>query len=147
MITGSAPISAEVLKFFKVSLQINIFEVYGQTECLGVCTSTKLDDFNGGTVGGIVPTMKVKTRDIPEMGYSAKDKEGCRGELMISGINIFRGYFQNEEKTRETLLYDTEEDRRNGVNPWIATGDVVCIDREYGTVKIVDRAKNIFKLS
>lgn len=40
VVIGSAPITQEVLEFFKIALQVQIFEGYGQTECLGPATMT-----------------------------------------------------------------------------------------------------------
>ena len=93
MITASAPISIEVLTFFKISLGINVTEVYGQTEVLGPATATSDKETVGGHVGGVVPSLKVRTKDLPEMGYTSNDEQGCRGELQYQGINIFKGYY------------------------------------------------------
>lgn len=59
---------------------------------------------------------------------------------------MFRGYYKNKEKTIEAFEYDTEEDRKKGVNGWINSGDVAVI-LPNGCIRIIDRAKNIFKLS
>jgi long-chain acyl-CoA synthetase len=81
MICGSAPIAPDVLQFFKVALGINIFECFGQTETLGPASSTSLVETKGGHVGGVVCSLKCRTKDIVEMNYYSTDKEGCRGEL------------------------------------------------------------------
>lgn len=83
MITASAPIAPDVLQFFKIALGVNIFEVYGQTETLGPACSTSLTENKGGHVGGCVPTLRCRTKDIPEMNYYSTDKEGARGELQF----------------------------------------------------------------
>lgn len=79
-------------------------------------------------------TMKVRLRDCPELDYLSTDKLP-RGELQFKGTHSFDGYFKNEEKTKEAFDGD-----------WICTGDIVEI-QENGAIKIIDRAKNIFKLS
>lgn len=80
LITASAPISGDVLDFFKVALGIHIYEVYGQTETNGPCTFTHPRDPTGGHVGGLISTCKIRLRDVPEMGYLHTDKPP-RGEI------------------------------------------------------------------
>lgn len=80
-------------------------------------------------------TLKLRLKDVPEMGYLHTD-ENPRGEVQYHGTNLFSGYFRNPEKTRETF----EDDG------WIKSGDVAML-LPNGSIKIIDRAKNIFKLS
>ena len=67
-----------------------------------------------------------------------KDKDGVstpRGEILIKGINVTPGYYKMESKSRETV-----------VDGWLHTGDIGMI-LPNGALKIIDRKKNIFKLS
>ena len=81
--------------------------------------------------------MKVRLRDIPEMGYFYEDPEGGypKGEICFKGTNVFSGYFKSPEKTAEA--FDDEG--------WFHSGDVAEV-RPDGSLRIIDRAKNIFKL-
>lgn len=66
------------------------------------------------------------------------DKDGNstpRGEVLVRGINVTPGYYKMEEKTKSTI-----------VNGWLHTGDIGMI-LPNGALKIIDRKKNIFKLS
>ena len=133
MTIGSAPVSAEVLSFFKIALGIHIHEIYGQTEA-GPISGAKNFDPLAGHVGGIATTCKLRLKDIPEMQYYHTDNPP-RGEIQVYATTMFAGYFKNPEKTKET--FD---------DGWISTGDVGII-LPNGSIKIIDRAKNIFKLN
>lgn len=135
MITGSAPISAEVLSFLKICFCTPIYEGYGQTESSAASTITSAFDPEAGHVGGPLSCIRIRLRDIPEMQYLSTDKNP-RGEICFQGNSIFQGYFKNDEKTREALSDDG----------WLASGDVGMVFPN-GSIKIIDRAKNIFKLS
>lgn len=140
MITGSAPISAEILDFLKVAICCPIVEAYGQTETFAGLCITNPSDSVSGHVGGPVGCIEIKTLDVPAMNYFASDKNEKgqltpRGELCVRGNCVFVGYYKDLEKTKETV--DEEG--------WMHTGDVGII-QENGSVKIIDRVKNIFKL-
>lgn len=81
-----------------------------------------------------------KLMDVPEMNYKAKDldEEGRpapRGEMCIKGFEVFKGYYK-----------DGGKDEGSNEEGWLHTGDIVQINCN-GSIKIIDRKKNIFKLS
>jgi len=116
MVTGGAPIAAEVLNFLKVCFCCIINEGYGMTETGGGASGTWCNDSTAGHVGGPLQCIKFCLRDIPEMEYYSSD-EPPRGEICMFGSNIMPGYFRNTEKTSEAL--------KNG---WLHSGDVGKID-------------------
>lgn len=141
MVSGSAPISKEVLAFLKVAFACQIHEGYGQTECGAPATLTWNGDPSSGHVGSPYPTLEVKLVDVPEMSYTSQDKDERgvlmpRGEVCYKGVSAFKGYFRQPDQTRDTI--DPEG--------WVHTGDIGQF-LPHGVLKIIDRKKNIFKLS
>ena len=114
--SGAAPIAPEVLKFF-MALGIPIFEAYGMTENCGYATGNDYENISLGTVG------------IPNKNCELKIAED--GEILIRHGGVFKGYFKNEEATKETI----DEDG------WLYTGDVGEMHGRF--IKIVDRKKDI----
>ncbi|XP_008312348.1 long-chain-fatty-acid--CoA ligase 5 [Cynoglossus semilaevis] len=133
MVTGAAPISPTVLNFLRAALGCQIFEGYGQTECTAGCTFTTSGDATSGHVGVPLPCNVVKLVDVEEMNYFASNGEG---EVCIKGLNVFKGYLKDPEKTAEALDKDG----------WLHTGDIGKW-LPSGVLKIIDRKKNIFKLA
>lgn len=140
IITGSAPISRETMKFLKIAFSCEIYEAYGQTETTGASFATDPYDKDVGHVGGPAPHNEFKLVDVPEMDYHSTDEvDGVpqpRGEICIRGPSCFAGYFREPEKTAETIDQDG----------WVHTGDVGAI-LPNGALRIIDRKKNIFKLA
>uniref|UniRef100_A0A8B9KAZ0 Arachidonate--CoA ligase n=1 Tax=Astyanax mexicanus TaxID=7994 RepID=A0A8B9KAZ0_ASTMX len=133
ILTASAPISPTVLSFLRATLGCLIFEGYGQTECTAGCTFSMPGDWTAGHVGAPLPCARVKLTDIPDMNYYASSGEG---EICIQGPSVFQGYLNDKERTDEALDSDG----------WLHTGDVGQWQPN-GTLQIIDRKKNIFKLS
>ena len=86
--SGAAPIAPEVLKFF-MALGIPIFEAYGMTENCGYATGNDYDNISLGTVGVPNENCELKLADD--------------GEILIRHGGVFKGYFKNEEATKETI--------------------------------------------
>lgn len=130
---GSAPLSHAVLDFLRCALGCVISEGYGQTECVGPCTATQMGDCTTGHVGPPLVGCRVKLADFAEMGYYAA--EG-KGEILVKGPVVFKGYYQLPEETSKAIDQDG----------WLHTGDI-GVWTEEGTLRLIDRKKNIFKLS
>lgn len=136
MVTGSAPIDKAVLEFLKVAFCCPVLEGYGLTESAAGSCITHPDDPLCGHVGGPTEYVKFRLKDLPEMDYRITDKPYPRGEVCMIGPSMFSGYYKREDKTQE--CHDEEG--------WFHTGDVGMVYPN-GSVKIIDRSKNIFKLS
>jgi long-chain acyl-CoA synthetase len=75
MLTGSAPISAEIIDFIKIVACCPVIEGYGQTESTGGSFLTDPSDPFSGHVGGPLPNNEFKVIDVPEMNYFSTDKD------------------------------------------------------------------------
>ncbi|KAF9431272.1 hypothetical protein BGZ94_003587 [Podila epigama] len=136
MITASAPISAEILGFLRVAFCCEVIEAYGQTEGSGAATNTGVSETEAGHVGPPNACSELKLVDVPELNYFSTDKPYPRGEICVRGPAVFAGYLKDEKKTRETI--DDEG--------WLHSGDVGIIAPN-GTMTVIDRIKNVFKLA
>lgn len=135
--SGSAPLNPKVFNFLRIVFSCTVIEGFGATEtCATSLRLTPGDPTGVGRVGIPPPCNEAKLIDVPSMGYSVEDKPYPRGELLIRGDNTFTRYHKDPESTKAAK--DDEG--------WVHTGDVAAID-ECGRFQIIDRVKNIMKLS
>lgn len=132
IITGSAPISSDVLDFLRVCFSCEVVEGYGQTECGAAMSVSYPRDTTTGNIGVPAPQCQIKLVDVPEMEYLTSDKPYPRGEICCKGPNVFQGYYQEEDKTHEAIDADG----------WLHSGDVGRWNAD-GTLTIIDRKKNV----
>ncbi|KAI7825818.1 hypothetical protein BX661DRAFT_184222 [Kickxella alabastrina] len=136
VLTGSAPIDKNVLQFLRICFCCLVTEGWGATETCGMGVVNVSTENQAGRVGVPQPAMELKLTDVPDMNYLSTDKPFPRGEMMVRGPCVFGGYYKDAKKTAETILE----------GGWLSTGDIGQINTD-GTVSIIDRKKNIFKLS
>jgi len=120
-LTGGAPLGPDTFRFFR-SIGVNLKQVYGSTETTGLVSLQPDQEANPSTAGRPVPGVEVKIGD--------------RGEVLVKGCVVFKGYFRNEEATREVIDPDG----------WFRTGDAGFIDPR-GHLVIIDRAKDVGALT
>ena len=135
MISASAPLNGEILKFLRMVFACPIIECYGITETSGPCFITQDVDNNTGHIGGPMPGVEAKLRLIPEMSPSLNCNE--IGELCIRSSSVFIGYHKGQDITDKVVDSDG----------WFYTGDVAerCCDT--GAFRVVSRISSIVKLS
>ncbi len=132
-IMAGSPCPIEVMK--KVISDMGASEItiaYGQTESSPVITQTRADDAiekRVSTVGKPHAEVEVKIID-PATGETVP--VGVPGELCTRGYHIMKGYYQNEEATRNAI--DSEG--------WLHTGDIAMEDED-GYIAITGRIKDM----
>ncbi|KAF5204906.1 Long-chain-fatty-acid--coa ligase, partial [Thalictrum thalictroides] len=135
IVSGAAPLSRHVEEFLRVTSCSILSQGYGLTEsCAGCFTSIANVHPMIGTVGVPVVTIEARLESVPEMGYDALSTTP-RGEICLRGKTMFSGYYKRPDLTDEVV-----------VDGWFHTGDIGEWQSN-GAMKIIDRKKNIFKLS
>ena len=128
-VSGSAPLLAETHLQFAERTGQQILERYGMTETNMNTTNPYEGPRRAGTVGKPLAGIDLKITD-PETGATLED--GAIGQIEVRGPNVFVGYWNMPEKTREEL-------REDG---FFITGDLGFID-DQGYVQIVGRNKDL----
>ena len=133
---GAAPMDRALIEWVRVTCGLTVYQVYGLTETFAGVSSQQLGYFSDvQCIGAPIGRTRVRLVDVPEMGYSIADSPP-RGELLVHGPTVFRGYYKEPAKTAEVLSPDG----------WCATGDCARLNAD-GTITIIDRKKNLFKLA
>ena len=118
LVTGAAPISPELVKWY-LALGVPTLEVWGMTETCGASTGVPAHRMKPGSIG-------------PAGEFNEVRLDPQTSEILVRGPNVFMGYLNLPEKTAETLDADG----------WLHTGDVGTVDAD-GYFRIIDRMKDI----
>jgi len=132
MNSGAAPLTKDLVDTVYKRLKIPIKQGYGLSETSPTTHTQTWEDWNItiGSVGRLLPNQIAKYMDAEEKEVPA----GQAGELWIKGPNIFQGYLNNPEGTKNALTADG----------YFKTGDVGYQD-EKGNFYITDRIKELIK--
>ena len=126
--SGGAPMPVEVMLAFQEKFGVRVMEGYGLSETSPLATFNHFEKpSKPGTVGQAIFGVDVRC-------FDEDDNEvlrGTRGEVVIRGTNVMKGYYKRPEATAEAF--------RNG---WFHTGDIGVMDTE-GYLAIVDRKKDM----
>ena len=120
-LTGGAPLGPDTFRFFR-SFGVNLKQIYGATEASALVAWQIDGEADPNTVGRTLPGTEVRIGD--------------RGEVQVRGPGVFKGYYKQDEATRDTLTADG----------WLKTGDAGFFDPR-GHLAIIDRAKDVGKLA
>ena len=158
IVSGAAPLSTSLHEFLEVVFGCPVVQGYGLSE---TCASATVSDVSlwskaRGHVGYPTPCTEIRLESVPEMNYNVTDTPFARGEVCLRGPNIFSGYYKMPEQTLlfflsvlsflliELFLYYSKECFTE--DGFFKTGDVGQWNAD-GTLSIIDRKKNIFKLA
>ncbi|XP_066339007.1 long chain acyl-CoA synthetase 8-like [Miscanthus floridulus] len=139
VLCGGAPLSSDTQRFMNICLGVPVGQGYGLTETCAGAAFTEWDDTSVGRVGPPLPCCYVKLVSWEEGGYRISDSPMPRGEVVVGGHSITKGYYNNEAKTNE--VYKVDE---RGIR-WFYTGDIGQFHPD-GCLEIIDRKKDIVKL-
>lgn len=123
IVVGGAAFSKEAEQFFR-KIKFKFTVGYGMTECGPLISYTPWEEFKLGSSGKVIDTLEAKI-------ISDKPTE-IPGEIMVRGEGVMRGYYKNEELTKEIIEPDG----------WMHTGDLGTMDAD-GTIYIKGRSKTM----
>ncbi|MBW3664187.1 MAG: FadD3 family acyl-CoA ligase [Actinobacteria bacterium] len=131
-VTGAAVVPVQLIRQMSDDLGFDVvLTAYGLTEATGVVSMCREGDDAetiANTCGTAIPDTEVRVVDQDGNAVSA----GEPGEVVVRGYNVMQGYFEDPQRTAETI--------RDG---WLHTGDIGVMD-ERGYLKITDRLKDMF---
>lgn len=132
-VTGAAVVPHQLIADMRDVLGFEtVITGYGLTESCGIAAMCRHDDdvdTIAGFSGRAIPGVELRTVDAS----GATTEPMQPGELLVRGYNVMKGYFEDPERTAETVDADG----------WLHTGDVAVMD-ERGYVRITDRTKDMF---
>lgn len=130
VLSGSAPLDAEVIGRFEESARVPVHQGYGLTEAAPVVTSTLCSDSaEAGSVGAALPGIEVRLRDVDGRAPEGTDP----GDIEIRGDNLFSGYWPDGAEAPDD-------------EGWWRTGDVGFLDPD-GDLFLIDRSKDLVIIS
>ena len=131
ILSGAAPLSAELAIECGQRLGCEVVQGYGMTELSPVSHATPPGQFKPGSAGVTVPNTEVNIVDPATQASLGLDQDG---EVWIRGPQVMKGYLNNESATKSTIDDDG----------WLHTGDIGHLDAD-GHLFVVDRLKELIK--
>ena len=123
---GGALLDIELQRFF-FAIGMPMYQGYGLSEAAPVISSNSPKAHKMGSSGRLVANLELKILD--DKGNQMP--VGQKGEIVVKGENVMKGYWKNEKATNETL--------RNG---WLHTGDIGYLDHD-GFLYVLGRFKSL----
>ena len=120
--TAGEAIGPDLFSFYR-ALGLNLKQLYGQTEAFLYLTAQPDGQIYSDTVGPALPNVDLRIAE--------------NGEVQFKSPGMFVSYFKDDVKTREAITPDG----------FVKTGDAGFFDSKTGHLKIIDRAKDVGKLT
>jgi len=120
--TAGEAIGPDLFAFYR-SIGLNLKQLYGQTEAFLYVTAQPDGEIYSDTVGPACPNVDIRIAD--------------NGEVLFKSPGMFTGYFKDDAKTAEAMTPDG----------YVKTGDAGFFDEKTGHLKIIDRAKDVGRLT
>jgi len=131
LMSGAAPLPAEVGRKAAEKLRCTVMQGYGMTESSPITNVNPIASPRDGTVG---PPVADTLERVVSLESGEELPPGEIGELLVYGPQVMQGYWKNDDASRETLTDDG----------WLRTGDIASADAD-GYVRIHDRKKEMIK--
>lgn len=125
-IGGGALLDIELQRFF-YAIGIPMYQGYGLSEATPIISANTQYEHKLGSSGKPMPRMDIKIVDDNLKELPA----GQKGEIIIRGGNVMKGYWKNPEATAETI-----------VDGWLRTGDMGYLDMD-GYLYVLGRTKSL----
>lgn len=129
IVTGSALINKDAIRYLRIVLGCEILEGYGMMECTVACCCSYPGDRSCGIFGGVLLGYEAK---LHYTGMLLDDQHFYYGELMIKGPGIVRQYYNQAESVISS-------------SGWYSTGDLVSLIPVTGGFKFIDRIANVYR--
>ena len=114
LVGGGALLDIKQQQFYK-AIGVPVYQGYGLTEASPIISTNTPYQFKMGTSGKILGGIECKICDENDKEVS----KGQKGEIVIKGDNVMKGYYKNPEATKEVL--------KDG---WLFTGDLGYFDKD-----------------
>lgn len=128
-ISGGGALPHKIDRFFN-SIGLHLIEAYGLTETAPIVSMRNFRKNTLATIGKTLPYCQTKVLDKD----GQKCKAGVKGVLFVKGPNVMKGYYKDEQLTREAINDD-----------WFCTGDI-ALKTITGDIRIIGRQKDTIVL-
>ena len=123
LIIGGAALNEEVEKCMK-DMHFMYCVGYGMTECAPLISYEDWDKYAYRSCGKVIHGMQLR--------IDSEDPTKKEGEVQVYGVNVMKGYYKNEQATKEVFTEDG----------WMRTGDLGVVDKD-GNLFLRGRSKNM----